>query len=288
MPVKAPFSGPWLRPEDSGKIRYRGPAAVALKRTISRGYNGDDGKPLIPWRYFNNAYNSVLEDAVRKVQRKHGLQVTGTTGERLFDLLRSRRVPRGRPNAGDFAMDHVSVGLFEDAYDIKHPPVDPPLVRVREAMAEYLELMEEFDTRWDYSQARPYSGLGRAPSAGGYADCSALVMLAYYWARQHSGTQDAPAVHVPDPSGYGYSGYGNSQSIWDQHRDRQVSGTYEIGDVAIYGPSWDTRHVTICRLRGSSSTAIFTSNGSQPGPDPTRVFYRTDFLAVVRPPKLPT
>src|SRR5262245_35444164 len=100
MAVKAPYSGPWLRPEADGKIRYRGPAATALKSTISRDYEN-----LIPWRYFNNSYNSVLEEAVRKVQHQHGLEVTGNVGPKVFNILRYKRVPPGKPNAGDWAMD---------------------------------------------------------------------------------------------------------------------------------------------------------------------------------------
>jgi Putative peptidoglycan binding domain len=274
----APYSGPWLGPDDKGKIQYRGPAAVAFKRTISRGWND-----LIPWRFFNEQFNSVLDEAVRKIQWQHGLQVTGNIGPKMFGILRRRRVPAGKPNAGEWAMDAVSVRLLEEAYDLKFPPKPPPLEVIRDALSEFLLGIEGFRGRWDYSQARPYSSLGRDPEDGGVGDCSSTVMLAYFWARSETG------IHVPDPSGFGYSGFGNSQSIWERHRDsRKATAPFQVGDCALYGPSSSrTSHITVCRKPGDASSAIFTSHGSGSGPLPTRRDYRGDLLGVVRPPLLP-
>src|SRR5687767_14669276 len=127
----APYSGPWYGPANDGKLRYRGPAAVAFKRTISRGW-----LDLIPWRHFNNMYNPVLDDAVRKIQRQNSMPVSGNIAMPMLQILRKRKVPVGKPNAGEWAMDHVSVGLLEDAYDIKFPPTVPK-DDIREAIAKF-------------------------------------------------------------------------------------------------------------------------------------------------------
>lgn len=275
----APYSGPWLGPDKNGKIRYRGPAAIAFKRTISRGW-----MDLIPWRSFNESYNTVLDDAVEFIQRQYGLTPTsGNIAMPMFQILRKRKVPAGKPHAGEWAMDPVSVRLLEDAYDIKYPP-ELPIEVVREALTEFLGGIEDYRGRWDYTQRRPYSSLGREPSQGGDGDCSSTVMLAYFEARQDTG------YHVPDPSGLGYSGYGNSQSIWERHRHSRMvtNGKYEVGDCAVYGPwSGNTTHITTCSRPGTAGVAVFTSHGSMAGPNATRLTYRSDLLGVVRPPLLP-
>lgn len=273
----APYSGPWFGPANDGKLRYRGPAAVAFKRTISRGWFD-----LIPWRHFNDMYNSILDEAVRKIQRQNGLSVSGDIAMPMFQILRKRKVPAGKANAGDWAMDRVSVRLLEDAYDIKFPPAVPK-DEIRAAISKFCRGVENYAGRWSYSQARPYSSLGREPEEGGTGDCSSTVILAYFQGREDTG------YHVPDPSGFGYAGYGNSQSIWERNLGSKVTdGKYEVGDCALYGPSSSrTTHITICRQDGNSTTAVFTSHGSMSGPYATRLHYRSDLLGVIRPPLLP-
>ena len=45
-------------------------------------------------------------------------------------------------------------------------------------------------------------------------------------------------------------------------------------------------HMTICRKAGTSATAIFSSNGSEAGPDPRSLHYRSDLTGVFRHPAL--
>jgi len=271
----APFSGPWYGPSNNvGARRYAGPAAVGIKRTLSRA------RPdLFEWKRFDNVYNRSLEDAIKKFQRAHKIApASGQCGLPTFTALRRSKVPAGSPHAGEWAMDWVAVSAFEDAWDIAHPPKPPAVVAVRQSIAAYCVDMENYQAKWHYTQQRPYTGLGDEPEDGGYGDCSGYCIYAYGWARDHTG------IHVPDPSGYNYAGYGNSQSIWLRNDDQIVrDGVYEVGDCALYGPSYRTKHISICRTRGTASEAIFSSFGSEAGPYPTRVKYRTDLLAVVRP-----
>ncbi len=262
-----PYAGPWYGPNGKGKA-YRGPAAIALKRSISRW-----NPKVLPWKTFNDQYNVRLENATKKFQRAHGIKATGQTGLATFKALRRETNKKGQP-----VMDHVAVNLFEDAWAIANPPKPPAIVVVREALVEFLVAMEKYNAIWWYSQLRPNNALGDDPDEGGRGDCSTLEPSTTYWVRSETG------IFVPDPTGYGYSGWGNSQSIWMHLQNRKVTnGQYEIGDIAVYGPSWNTRHVSMCRSRGSSSNAIFTSHGSQAGPYATRLYYRSDLLAVVRP-----
>ena len=90
---------------------------------------------------------------------------------------------------------------------------------------------------------------------------------------------------VEDPGGYNYTGYGNTGSILYTNRRRRVplDRKFFIGDMVLYGPSFsDTKHVAICRKNGYKDTAIWTSHGSQAGPLPVYMYYRSDVLCVVR------
>jgi hypothetical protein len=103
-----------------------------------------------------------------------------------------------------------------------------------------------------------------------------LATVALSWGRLES---DVP---VPDPNGRAYEGYGYT-GTYPYNLGRRVSPPYEVGDMALYGSESRTTDVTICRRRGSDSDAIFTSNGSEAGPMPTRASYRSDFVCMPRP-----
>jgi hypothetical protein len=267
-----PYSGPWYGPNGKGKT-YRGPAAVALKRAVSRW-----NPKVLPWKVFNNQYNVRLENALKKFQRAHDIRPTGQTGLATFKALRRETNRKGQP-----AMDSVAVNLFEDAWAIKNPPKPPNIVIVREALAEFLREMELYNYKWWYSQLRPNNALGDDPDEGGRGDCSTLEPCGTYMVRAETG------LFVPDPTGYGYSGWGNTQSILNNLRERKVTnGQYEVGDCALYGPAWQTRHMSMCRQRGTAQTAIFTSHGSQSAPYATRLWYRGDVLGVYRPVLVPS
>jgi hypothetical protein len=268
------FSGSWYGPSNRhGAAAYHGSAAIALKRIVSRA-----DPDLLPWTRFDAAYNRRLERALAALQRKHGIPGTGQTGRPTFTML--MRLPRhGHPH--ELAADNVAINLLEDAWAILHPPITP-LQQVHGAIADFLREAEAYAAIEHYFQRRPMMTLGRAPHRGGYNDCSELATDALYWPRI------AVGVFTPDPNGRAFDGWGNTDTLYATNKIRTVrSGAYEIGDLAIFGPAYKTRHVTICRSPGSSATAIFTSNGSEAGPLPTRVNYRGDLLAVVRPRLVP-
>lgn len=273
-PPDAPYSGPWYGPSNRvGAKQYRGPAAVALKRSISRGWPN-----LLEWKRFDDVYNLTLERAVREVQRKAGITPhSGQTGRKTFSVIKNRKVPPGHPNSGEWAIDWVAKSLFEDAWDIAHPPQPPAREIVKDAIADYWQECVRHASAWHYSQQRPGTSIGKPPTGGGWDDCSFKIIAAHGWVRMETG------IHVPDPSGYGFAGYGNSQSLYEHNKGRTVGGSYEVGDIAVYGPSYRTRHVTQCIDPGTASDAVWGSNGSEAAPNLARLLYRTDLLCVVRP-----
>lgn len=257
--MTALYSGPWRKGDHSQ-------AVIALKRMVSRA------RPdLFPWRLFDDAYNERLRVAISKIQVAHGIQGTGNTGLPTFRML------LGLPRAGfpgEHSYDAAAIHYLEDAYGALHP-VETPAEKAAKAIANYCLLMENYRARWHYLQRRPMQTLGVPPASGGWSDCSEFCTTAFYWARKTTG------VYVPDPNHRGYDGLGNSQTLYQSNP--HVTGHYEVGDIAVFGPSYQTKHVTICRLAGNDSTSIFTSNGSEAGPLPCRPKYRSDFLCVVRP-----
>ncbi len=150
------------------------------------------------------------------------------------------------------------------------PPKPPPGDRIHAAITDYCLRAEANETHWHYTQTRPFH-IQYDPSKTTYGDCSAYCVMAYAFAKRETG------VAIQDPSGYNYSGYGNTWDDLDGHP--RVSTPYEIGDLAHY-----EGHVSICRKPGTASTAIFSSFGSEAGPRDTNLNYRGDLRFVCRPP----
>jgi hypothetical protein len=151
--------------------------------------------------------------------------------------------------------------------------------QARYVIRRYLERAEANQPKIHYSQFRPLTSLGDPPGSEFTTDCSGLVISAYRWADIWC------AFPVKDPGGYAYGGWGNTGSILATNRTRHVpiGHRFYIGDMALYGTSLShTTHVTICREGGSPSSSVWTSHGSERGPYPTRLRYRSDLLVIVR------
>lgn len=276
------YSGPFYGPSDPS---HRGPDSspyiIALKRSLVRWTSGTG---LLKWPLggnFNASYNLALEHDVALFKAHKNIETPNYVwGQLAHDELKTAIRGGGAPKPHEpieKAIDAVAVILMEDAYDLKHPGVRDT-AKVHAVMTEYLEAMEQNAAIWHYREQRPMHSLGVAPSSGGSDDCSSLCVAACYWTRRQTD------IFIPDPAGYGYSGYGNSVSLYVQNQSRKLSlsGSFEVGDIGLYGP-YATRHAVICRKPGTTSTAIFTSHGSEAGPDPVRLLYRGDFFAAVRP-----
>ncbi len=151
--------------------------------------------------------------------------------------------------------------------------------QARFVIRRYLERAEANQPDIHYSQFRPITCLGDPPNSEFTADCSGYVIAAFYWADMWC------PFKVKSPGGYGYTGWGYTGSILAENRTRRVplDRKFFVGDMALFGPSFSrTTHVTICRRNGGTQDSIWSSLGSERGPVPTRLQYRSDLLVVVR------
>jgi hypothetical protein len=278
--IKAPFPTEFFGPSDpQQRGPDKNPYLMGLKRSISRW---DDA--VLPWAQFDSVYNQKLEGALKVFKNAHGILTPKYEwGATAHLALENALLNRGDTKPHQAAIDVVALMLMQDGYDIVHPPhVPTALQKVQDAISSYLIACEQNAYRIHYLQERPCRSFGVDPTHGFYGDCSELCMAALYWARHVTG------IHVPDPAGYGFEGYGNSVSLYQVNRARRLSwsANFMIGDIALYGP-YASRHATICRQPGGMAQAIFTSHGSEAGPDPTRANYRSDLYAIVRPILVP-
>lgn len=147
----------------------------------------------------------------------------------------------------------------------------------RRLIRNYLLRAEANEPRIHYSMDRPTQVM--PPTAEFETDCSGLVINAYHWADLWT-----PFV-VRDPSGFHFTGIGNTTTILSTNKKRRVplDRKFFVGDMALFGPSlsW-TKHVIICKKNGTRKTALWTSHGQEAGPYEVELDYRRDLLVVVR------
>jgi hypothetical protein len=257
-----------------------GPDVVAIKRTVSR-------LGRWPWQAFDDTYSkafargdgpNVIDSGVAGVQRQEGIDPTGYVGDGTYQRLRRAIIPAGKPHAGDFGMDATAVRLLNEAAQaLANPPAT--IADVRAELAAYCRDCLANAGRIHYEQIRPIGCFGVAPTNGFTTDCSGHATCAYYWPRKVTG------VAVPDPNHRGYDGYGYTGTLID---NPTASSPYQIGDLALYGPSTSaTSHVVTCYVAGSEANALWLSHGSDEAPYSVKLRYRGDLLVVVRPPLMP-
>jgi hypothetical protein len=261
--IQCPYTGPLFGPSHP-----RGPNKSGTAEAI--------GRAMVRLGFLNAAlgeldehFNKGKELAVQKWQRTlPNVQDTGQYGRGSWLALRAAKVQKPKPHAGEYALDGPALKLILADWKAQQAPdVDD----VRAAIADFCLRAEAVEARWHYSQRRPYTGRGDTPERDHVNDCSSYVCLAYFWAKEQT------KVAVPDPSGHSYSGAGNTWDDLDGHP--KVSGNYRVGDLAHYDG-----HVTICRKAGDASSSIWSSFGQESGPEARQLFYRDDFMMVVRPP----
>jgi len=262
-------------PSKNGGVVMTGHDVIAMKRMVSKAQR------WLPWEPTNwdNRYNEMIamgkgtgqvgESGLRGLQRQEGIPETGVLNDATYQLMRKILIPTG-PNKGQHILDATSVKeIAAAAYELSD---NAKYDKIRAAMTDFCNRAEAHESLWHYTQSRPFRGLGLDPEATHFGDCSGYVIMVYYWARQETG------LNVTDPSGYRYSGYGNTGDNLDGHT-RVTSGNYVVGDLAHYDG-----HVTICKKAGSADTSEWSSFGSEAGPVQENLFYRPDFIKVVRPP----
>lgn len=115
---------------------------------------------------------------------------------------------------------------------------------------------EETHHDWTYRAVRPlYIPSSWKPGQPVVGDCSWGVKLLCRWAG------------APDPMGTGYSGYGNSQTLWSHLQHLAAPDELQIGDVVTFGFDGD-KHAAMVYTPGVDP--ILWSFGHQGAPE----FYR--------------
>lgn len=262
-----------LRPPSPGEL-FQGYDVLAYKRATCRAGRWGEWDPANwdnnYWKVFalGKGTGNVADSGIRGIERQEGLTENGVLDDVLYQKLRRIRVPEG-PHKGEPIFDAVAIDLLQKALREYGPGSNER--KIRDAITDFCLRAEAAERAWLYSQRRPYQGLGDPPEEPHINDCSSYVCLAYYWARKVTG------LKVKDPSGYAYSGYGNTWDDLDGH-PRVTSGNYLVGDLGHYDG-----HVVICRKPGNAYTSVWSSMGSDFGPDGVQLFYRGDFIKVVRP-----
>lgn len=159
---------------------------------------------------------------------------------------------------------------------------------IRKAIADFCQRAENNRLRWHYTQARPAHGHGQPPEVYHAADCSIYVSLACFWAQLKTG------VHIADPLGEGYNGWGYTGTEYlFLKKHTAPDDKYLVGDIALWGTASRTIHTSICRKSGTSNTAIFSSNGHESvspnydAPNPTTIANQgLELVGVYRHPAL--
>lgn len=296
VPVKPWYEKPYLTgppvgpdklpravyPPSAGKGTYAGDDALAYKRGISRGGRLKPWAPATWTPLYGDAFalgdgsGNVGKSGVRGFQRQEWpnepAMHTGNMGDKTYQAMRRALVSDPEaPNYKQPLFDSVAVEQLERA--LAEFRQGEKVGKWRVAVTDFCQRAEGASTAaWTYSQRRPYTGLGVDPEKAHVNDCSSYVVLAYFWAAKAAG------LGVPDPTKYEYDGYGNTWDDLDGH-PRVTSGQFLVGDLAHYNG-----HVTICKRAGDASTSRWSSFGSEPRPDEKTLYYRGDFLKVVRPP----
>lgn len=154
--------------------------------------------------------------------------------------------------------------------------------KFRDQLRRFCLVAQKYDHLWHYTQQRPYTGLGSPASDTHYNDCSSYVAISFYKAGRNSGAR------VDDPLGYHYTGWGNTGSCYTAMKKYPApKDKYRVGDVALYlDPGGFGDHMTVCIEDGTGTDSVWSSFGSEAGPDERYLHYRSDLTGVYRPEDL--
>ena len=263
-----PFKRP-LYPTSHVAGPTTGEDVIAVKIAISRA-------GFWPWQEFDQVYNDAFAHGTGKnkgISGVHGFKVQqsitiqGDTYDKwTHEALLKTRVPKGKPHEGEGVWNAYARALYRGFEDT----------------TEAERIVQEFFRQWDilvaneprshYSQQRPIIPLSKRQDPivfPNWLDCSGTVIYCAWLADAKS----------PDP--YGYSGYGNTNSLNDNGR-RITEGEIDkyAKDhivLAFYGPSrWYTTHVIALKSRTRGY-----SMGREGGPETVNgAGYRRDLVEI--------
>jgi hypothetical protein len=261
-----PATFPYYGPSDQ-RQPHKGATAEALKRAMAR-------LGLMDWVDFDQVYGPLLEAAMAKWQKKVQVKATGQYGRASWEAIRDARVPTGRPNAGDYALDRFARALVQAEAKVTADSSEEE--KVQERITEFCVRAIANEPHIGYDQRRPFAP-SVDPASSFDTDCSGFVVEAFDYAKRMT------SLNVPDPAKQGFSGYGNTDLYEDDHP--KVAAPYRVGDLCHF---FSPRHVIVCIEAGDVAGAHWASHGREAGPEELRLLsysrYPGEFLYVVRPP----
>lgn len=270
-PEQFPFVTPYGLA--TGPLKSKGPTAEALKRFFWH-------MGVIPAADFDQHYNKMLWNLVADFKIRNGLRKAGdprdgSYGPAVCEKMRTKKIPAGKPNAGEWALDKYSRKIVQD--EAKAQFTSSEVQKVQFYIRDFWLKTISVNWKWGYDQDRPFDPTVW-PLAGGESDCSGMVVQSFKYAETMTG------IKVPDPSKYEYKGWGNTDD--DEDGWPHIGSPFRIGDLAHFHSE---RHVVCCIKPGTFSTAEWGSNGSERAPELIRGlnnYYRfpEEYMFTVRPP----
>lgn len=146
-------------------------------------------------------------------------------------------------------------------------------LKVRKAISSYCLKAEANQWNWHYSQQRPFHYVQDPAQHHIVADCSAYVSMVFHAA------MNTTHIWLADPLGLHYSGWGytGTEVAWLRTHSREAPwDKFLVGDLVVYGHTDAGSHTSVCRRAGNVTTAIWSSNGNEGSPNPTRLQYHPD------------
>jgi len=146
------FPRPLYPPDAKGyPASVDGPDVEAYKRTVSRAGRWK-------WQAFDQQFSNnfshgkgpnVIDSGIAGVQRQQNMEPdTGYVGEKTFNTLRSIKIPKGLPHAGEMAMDARAVELINAAWDeFKGSEPAPPPTKPAAAQARLSRAITQIGTK---------------------------------------------------------------------------------------------------------------------------------------------
>lgn len=218
-----------------------------------------------------------------KLKRNLHTGITGRDVKALQRILRAAHCRTLAPTGHFRKVTKVNVQLFQKRHHLRqdgvvgpvtwsamHPYMDGYTVWlvnhtvIRKPIADHLDHMVKV-AWWYYArrplhylQQRPAYDWAPPPNVDYYLDCSEYVMVC------------SRAGGLSDPSGFGWTGYGNTDSFLQHMRH---TWTPKRGDLALYA---NPGHVAIITGVSAQYHALMClSHGSEGGPHYIPVHYRT-------------
>lgn len=244
---------------------HDGSDVIAVKRAISRA-------GFWPWQEFDDTYSAGFANGnksgggVKDFQKTTGITpATGFYGSATHTALLSARVPAGSPHAGEWVWDQSAINLYNGFVDMTAAQ------QIVASIFGWWDWLVARNPDVHYLQARPVLELterNNPPKIPMYCDCSGTTIYCAWL-----GGAISPDII------YGYSGYGNTDSL--------IKGGFQIQEseiaqycqdylvLSFYGESvWNTDHVT--NVRSASQNY---SHGKESDPSVyNTIHYRPDFL----------